>query len=261
MPLMDSLRYRAMKILANSSKAALSLHLRLFPQLRIALPESLPARRRAPEGGIPRILWQTNYSRRVTLQVYTCFRFNRLLAPTCAYRFHGDAECDRFVEETYPGAVAEAYRRLRIGAARADFWRILVLLKHGGLYLDIDSNLTVNPERFLRGGAEGVFIAMKNGEVTNYFLAATPGHPVLQAACDRIVRNITEGALTSVYDMTGPTVLDAVVKEAGIVPLSYKRACVQGQFVNKRGQYRDKPGGAWADAQQTMPILAPERAE
>ena len=195
------------------------------------------------------------------MQVYACALFNRWLSPTCAYRYHSDEACDRFVAETYPGPVAEAYGRLRIGAARADFWRILVLLKHGGLYLDIDSNLTRNPERFLGPQTEGVFIAMKNGEVTNYFLAAAPGHPVLQAVCDQIVRNIAEGRHASVYDLTGPTVLDAAVKAAGIAPISYKAACVQGQFVSKSGQYRDKPDGAWWAAQQVTPIVAKDRSE
>jgi mannosyltransferase OCH1-like enzyme len=256
MAVMDAIRYRAVKVFANTSKVLLSLHLRAFPKLRLELPAHRPARRPAPPGAIPRIVWQTNYTRKVTLQVFACFRFNRWLAPTCEYRFHGDEDCDRFVEENYPGEVARAYGRLRIGAARADFWRLLVLLKHGGIYLDIDSNFTGNPERFLRGDPEGVFIAMKNGEVTNYFLAAAPGNPVLQAACDRIVRNITAAELTSVYDLTGPTVLDAVVKEAGIAPISYKLACTQGQFTNKRGQYLDKPNGAWSVAQQATPIVA-----
>lgn len=261
MAFMEAMRYRAVKILANTSKVLLSLHLFLFPKLRLTLPQTAPARRPAPAGRIPRIVWQTNYTRAVTLQVYTCFCFNRLIAPTCEYRFHGDAEADRYVEEHFPGRIARAYARLRIGAARADFWRVLVLLKEGGMYLDIDSNFTSNPERFLKGDPEGVFIAMKNGEVTNYFLASAPGNPVLQAVVDRIVENIEAGELTSVYDLTGPTVLDAVVKAAGIAPLSYKLACTQGQFINKRGQYSDKPNGAWHVAQQTQKIVASEKAE
>ena len=130
-----------------------------------------------------------------------------------------------------------------------------MLLKHGGLYLDIDSNFTGSPEVFIPADADDMFIAMKNGEVTNYFLACAPGHPVLQEVCRRIVDNIREGSLKSVYDMTGPTVLDAVVKEMGVKPYSYKQACTQGQFINKTGQYADKANGAWWIEQKEKSIV------
>jgi mannosyltransferase OCH1-like enzyme len=262
MSLWDHIRYRAIKIYANASKTVFSLHLDLFPSMRKELPAFEPASRPAPAPRrIPRIIWQTNYTRSVTLQVYACFRFNRRLSRTHEYRFHDDEACDRFVRETYPGEIWEAYKRLQIGAARADFWRILVLLKFGGLYLDIDSNFSDFPDRFIEDDAEHMFLVMKNGEITNYFLASAPGNPVFQEICDRIVKNINEGVLPGVFEMTGPVVVDAVVKDLGVKYVTYKKACVQGQFTNKKGQYADKPEGVWTIAQKLMPVLARRDAE
>ena len=192
----------------------------------------------------------------MTLQVYACFRFNRLLSSTHEYHFHDDEACDRFVKESYPEETWQAYKRLQIGAARADFWRILVLLKHGGLYLDIDANFVDFPERFIGADADDMFVVMKNGEITNYFLASAPGNPILREICDRIVKNINDGVLPGVFEMTGPIVVDAVVKELGVKFVSYKKACVQGQFTNKKGQYADKPDGVWTIAQKRIPVLA-----
>lgn len=257
MRLGQAIRYRAMKIAGNTSKIALHAHLKLFPKARRDLPVHEPARLQAPAGKIPRIVWQTNHTRSVTLQLYACHLFNRWLSPTCEYRYCDDDACDGFVAANYPGRIAEAYSRLRIGAARADFWRILVLLKHGGIYLDIDANFTRNPEQFLGDDPRDVFISMKNGEVTNYFIASAPGNPILADVCDRIVANIEAGKISSVYHMTGPTVLDAAVRAAGARVVSFKEACVQGQFTNKAGQYADKPSGAWHVEQQMKPIVAP----
>jgi mannosyltransferase OCH1-like enzyme len=256
MTLLDAIRYRAMKIGGNSSKVLFSLHLTLFPRQRRQIPAHLAPSSCAPQRRIPRIVWQTNYTRSVTRQVFMCFRFNRLLTRNYAYNLFDDAQCDRFVAENYPGEINEAYRRLTVGAARADFWRVLVLLRHGGIYLDMDANFSDLPDRHIDAAAETLFIAMNNGEVTNYFIASAPGDAVLKDVCDRIVRNINEGLLKSVYDLTGPRVLDAAVKAHGVQPLNYKKICVQGQFVNKRGQYIDKPGGDWMSAQTSAPIIS-----
>lgn len=261
MSLRDKLRYRFIKIYANASKVVLSLHLAFFPSIRKELPVCEPASRPEPsERRIPRIIWQTNYTGSVTLQVYACFRFNRILSMTHEYRFQNDQECDRFVKDFYPEETWRAYKRLQIGAARADFWRMLVLLKYGGIYLDIDANFVESPDNVIDDDAEGVFIVMKNGEITNYFLASAPGNPVLAEVCARIVQNINAGVLPGVFEMTGPVVLDAVIKEWGVKYISYKKICVQGQFTSKKGQYADKPDGVWTIAQKLKPVLAEEAA-
>ncbi len=184
-----------------------------------------------------------------------------MLSPTYAYHFIDDAQCDKFVEENYPGEIWNAFKRLRIGAARADFWRILVLLKHGGIYMDIDANFTDFPDRFIADDDDQVFIFVDDNHVTNYFIASAPGNPVLEEVCRRIVQNINEEQLTSVYAMTGPIVLDAVVKERGGASINYKKACTQGQFTNKKGQYADKPNGIWTIAEKTESILTPKISE
>lgn len=254
------LRYRTVKIGANVVKVALSGVMLAAPKWRQTLPSALPARRSAGAAQrIPRILWQTNYAQRVTPQLYGCFLFNRAVAPTYDYRFVDDEACDRFVEQNFPGRVWQAFRRLNIGAARADFWRILVLLKHGGVYMDIDGNFVGDPDRFIAPDAEHVFIATDDAAVTNYFMASAPGNPVLQDICDEIVRNIENGELTSIFHMTGPTVIDRIVKARAITPTSHRIASIQGQFTNKKGQYADKPAGRWDVAEKLGPILSKKR--
>lgn len=248
--------YRAIKIGGNIIKVVCSADLLIRPNKRKTIPEYLPAKRNATSAkAIPRIVWQTNYSNRVTMPVYANFLFNRWLTPEFEYRYHDDEACEAFIEHHFPGRYSDAFKRLQIGAAKADFWRILVLLKEGGIYLDIDSNFAARPEDVIGSDEEAVFIAMDNGEVTNYCLAARAGHPALQLMADRIAQNIEEGTITSVYDMTGPTVVDAVVKETQARIRNYREICTQGQFTNKRAQYADKKDGAWWEAQAKASIL------
>jgi mannosyltransferase OCH1-like enzyme len=252
----EQLRYRSIKVLANACKVTASIGLRFFPSARWEIPKSVMPRQEA--GGpkaIPRIIWQTNYTNRVSLAIYLNFLFNRFISPTFEYRYCDDDTCDQFVREYFPGAVWDAYSKLQVGAAKADFWRVLVLLAHGGIYLDIDSNFAAPPEGFIKDDASELLIIMKNGEITNYFMASAPGNPLLQRMVDKIVANIADNTLASVYDMTGPTVVDAIAKEAGVTPANYQLVCTQGQFTNKKSQYVDKPNGTWWTEQSQKSIV------
>lgn len=256
MNLSEQFRYRSIKIFANLCKVFGSVSLWVHPASRWEIPKLVPARQKVlSHKAIPRIIWQTNYSNRVSLPVYMNFMFNRFIAPTFEYRYCDDAACDQFVREHHAGAVWDAYSKLQVGAAKADVWRILILLTYGGVYLDIDSNFAAPPEVFIKSDATELFIAMKNGEITNYFMASAPENPLLQSMLEKIIANITDNTLTSVYDMTGPTVVDAVAKNAGVVPANYQLICTQGQFTNKKSQYVDKPNGAWWTEQQQKTIV------
>src|SRR5262245_49824232 len=113
----------------------------LFPTVRFSLPHrSRPILAINSAHRIPKIIWQTNYTDRVTLAVYLNYLFNRCLSPTYAYRFMDPRKRAEFIKKHCSADVLEAYSKLLIGAAQADLWRILVLRQFGGVYLDIDAH-------------------------------------------------------------------------------------------------------------------------
>jgi mannosyltransferase OCH1-like enzyme len=57
------------------------------------------------------------------------------------YQFYDDERVDEFIRQEYGGDVLSLYRRINIGAAKADLFRYAVLYKSGGIYWDIDSLL------------------------------------------------------------------------------------------------------------------------
>ena len=251
------LAIRLMQFFGNLLKLLFYAHFRLMPHARLTLPAfSPPLWKTSKPQRVSRILWQTNYTDRVTLPVYVNYRWNRLMAPTHEHRFCNDDVCAEFISKHFPGAVHEAYSRLQIGAARADFWRVLVLLKEGGVYMDIDAALCWPPEALFAGGCSELLIQNTDGTLTNYFMASAAGNPLMQEIADRILLNIQENKLQSVYDMTGPTVVDAVANHRdGVTVESSKLICRQGQFTSKRFQYPDKLKGYWVKEQQEKSIL------
>jgi mannosyltransferase OCH1-like enzyme len=76
------------KISANLSKLfCYGFHF-IFPKARFTLPTQSNALFRTKRThAIPHVIWQTNFTNRVTLPVYLNYLFNRLMAPSFEYRF------------------------------------------------------------------------------------------------------------------------------------------------------------------------------
>lgn len=244
------------QLIGNLFKVVFYADLRLRPKKRYTVPSfSPPLLGAASPRSIPRIVWLTNYSNRVTLSVYANYLFNRLIAPTFEFRFRDDEDCARFINEHCSAEVRDLYSRLQIGAAKADFWRILVLSAHGGIYMDVDAALLWPPEWFLEPHQSELLIRPKDGKLTNYFLATAPGNPIFKTIADRISTNIAENSIKSVFDMTGPTVVDAVASVFPIHTAPYNLVCKQGIFTNKAFQYPDDKTRYWVTAQAQMDIV------
>ena len=249
----------SVKLLANSLKYFCYIFHLVFPEKRYDL---------ASEGDtpvvslnmqtIPRIIWQTNFTNRVTLPVYLNYCFNRRMALGYNYRFMTTGEREQFVREHYPARVFNAYSRLQIGAAQADFWRVLVLQKYGGVYMDIDAHLVWPLEKILAPDQEELFLQIKTGEISNYFIASKPNNPYLGEIINQILYNIENEVSQNVYDLTGPGVFNRVLSSLDVPKRYYLYTCNQGNFTNEYFQYLDKPQGKWTKEQGKVPVLKPK---
>jgi mannosyltransferase OCH1-like enzyme len=247
---------RVIKLAANLIKAACYLFHFFFPNQRYTLPsQAAPLWRSRRPTRIPRTLWQTNYTQRVTLAVYINYLFNRLLSPTFEYRFMVTEARAEFIQARYAADVFDDYSRLQIGAAQADFWRLLVLQQHGGVYLDIDAHFVWPLGRIVKPDYDELYIKIKRGELSNYFIASKPDNPHLAQMIQLIQKNIRENTLKNVYDLTGPGVLNQVLDVAKVNTTYYRYTCSQGNFTNEFFQYIDKPQGKWTKAQKEIDIV------
>jgi mannosyltransferase OCH1-like enzyme len=238
---------RLIKLLANVAKMlCYGIHF-VFPKARFRLPaRARPLHATRTPSVIPRILWQTNYTDRVTLPVYLNYLFNRLMSPTFEYRFMiTEARAD-FVRDHCSRETFDCYSRLQIGAAQADFWRLLVLYEHGGVYLDIDGHVV---------WPLGRIVATKHRTIGNHFIASKPGNPHLARLIEVVVDNIRLRRHRNVYELTGPGVLNLVLDIDTINTRYYLYTCSQGNFTNEYFQYIDKPQGKWTKEQQEIEII------
>jgi mannosyltransferase OCH1-like enzyme len=256
---------RVVKLAANAMRPLFYLHYWLLPQQRFKLENSAAVStssgevindgRQSIATLIPKIIWQTNYTNRVSLPIKTAWCWNRLLSRGYKYHFHSTAECLAFVEQNFPGKPTELYSRLTIGAAQADVWRLMVLYKHGGVYMDIDSHFVWPLDRFIKAGTSEIFLRYKSKDATNYFIASAPANPNIKALLDEVLYRIENSQSNNVYDITGPSVFqDILANKSHTWRLSH-HTCLQGNFSNKFFQYLDKPQGRWTQEQKLRRVV------
>ena len=243
---------RSAQFLGNFLKIFFIAHHKLFPNQRFKIPaKSGPWFSSKKPKNIPRIFWQTNYTNQVTLPVYVNYLWNRLLTPTFEHRYALDPDCETFIRNNFSEEIFNAYKKLNIGAAKADFWRCLVLLKHGGIYLDMDAGFCWPPEWFLKNQQKEFFIRNKEGFITNYLIAATPLHNAIATISEQIQQNIDQGLLKSIYDMTGPTVFHNLLTNREDLSINYSKGYVkQGLFTRKEFQYPNNLNGYWVTEEE-----------
>ncbi len=249
---------RMIKLLGNISKVLCYLFHFIAPHKRFLLPEYAPPLwNRTSKDTIPKKLWQTNYTNKVTLSVYLNYLFNRIFSPYHSYHFSSTEQRDQFIRNYYPESIYNSYSQLQIGAAQADLWRLLVLQKWGGVYMDIDAHLVWPLHWIIQPEYSELYLKIKDGRLTNYFIASKPNNPNLQEIIDKIIIHIEQNKLTNVYELTGPAVFDSILSHKNVLTAYYRYTCNQGNFTNEFFQYMDKPQGKWNREQEQRSIIRP----
>jgi hypothetical protein len=129
---------------------------------------------------IPRIVHVTSKSRCAT-QAFIRNTDNWKF-PNHTFVFHDDAAVDRLLDKYWPEFPHIQFSRncLVSGAAKADLWRYLVLYEYGGIYSDIDTG--PGPQftgEIITSKDDAWFVQEKGGFLTQYFIAASPRHPIM----------------------------------------------------------------------------------
>lgn len=93
-----------------------------------------------------------------------------------------------------------------VGQLRADIARYEILLAHGGLYVDTDTEALANVEHRLDGHA-ALAAAEDTRWVGNTYLAAEPGHPVMADLVAGLRRSIGDNPGARPNVTTGPQYL------------------------------------------------------
>lgn len=162
---------------------------------------------------IPKIIHQTYYnSESLPAEVIKSIEKLKSLNPDWEYRFYDDKAVLAFVLANYGDAMVSRFEKInpKYNVVMADLFRYLVLIKEGGLYLDIKStvrfplNQIIKPDdkylisqwrnqlgfKFGGWGLCEELIKIPGGEFHTWYIASIPCHPFLLDVINKVVFNI-----------------------------------------------------------------------
>ena len=231
---------RIIKLLGNTTKMLCYPFHWIFPHKRFTIPKFSPKKiNPTNHHKIPKVLWQTNYTNKVSLPVYLNYLFNRLMSLDYDYHYVSDDDVLEYLEHNTSPEVFSAYKKLTNGAAKADLWRLVVLYNEGGVYLDMDAHFIWPLSKIIKPQYDELFVTTKK-HMSNYFLATKKGNIIYKDTIDLIVNNIeTNKGNMGVYSLTGPGVLHLGIGDKEVNYKLYRYICVQGSFTNEYFQYID----------------------
>jgi len=159
---------------------------------------------------IPRIIHQTWFEALTTARYPHLQRLQHSWkASGWDYRFYTDDDCNDFIKKHYPERFVDAYDALLPGAFKADFFRLLVLFKHGGVYADIDVQLDADLDSFITKDLS-FFVPRdvpldywpdSNYCLWNGLLGSAPGNPIIAKAIEDVVTTVLNRV--DYYDIEG----------------------------------------------------------
>ncbi|MGE4480374.1 glycosyltransferase [Acidocella sp.] len=133
--------------------------------------------------------------------------------PDYEWRCFDEARARAYLASKFPGPVSQAYQRVREIPQKADLFRLALLVAEGGIYADADDRCLRALDMVLPRRAALVLAQEEFGCAANHFIAAVPGHPVLQAALRAVVTALNRGDNEIPWLLSGPGLLTRVLAQ------------------------------------------------
>jgi mannosyltransferase OCH1-like enzyme len=186
--------------------------------------------------------------------------------PGYRYEFYDDARIDQFLKDEYGTDILTLYKRINIGAAKADFFRYAVLYKKGGVYIAIDSGINGSLDDFIQ--ADDMAIITREGDPSlfaQWALVFSPGHSFLKYTIDLVLKNMRENKYPhDVHRMTGPYAYTEAINNClerepdtphRVLGTDYNGHLIVKYKLGKFFLY--ERGDHWKNKQLTTPVLKP----
>ncbi|HEX4096213.1 MAG TPA: glycosyltransferase [Caulobacteraceae bacterium] len=172
-----------------------------------------------------------------------------------------------FIRKHFGARELRAFEACAAPAMQSDYFRLCVLKRKGGFYIDTDMRCVAPLADLIASCPGGLLSTLYAHLVNNPWLSPTKNDPFVSACLQLATANITDEAAPSVYTATGPGVLDAI--RLVVHPESAPRILaaldnpVQRQWgfpmVLERARRIIEPTPALRDSFDTIRLLGPGR--
>lgn len=154
---------------------------------------------------IPKIIYQTWKTKNLNENCLKIKNNIQKLNPEYDIILYDDKDIDEFIKINFDEFIYNCYSQLNVGASKADFWRYCILYKNGGIYLDIDSDITSPLSQLIKEDDQCIITREGNpGIFNNWIMIFEKGHPILARTIYNCCYNIINKTSNDICYLTGP---------------------------------------------------------
>lgn len=163
---------------------------------------------------IPKTIYQTWHSKEVPAPIQDEIDEMMEINKGWKREMYDDNDIETFIGENFDSNTLNIYKRLNIGAAKADLWRYMVLYKYGGVYLDIDSIIKKPLDDLIKDDDQLIVTREGNkGFFVQWCLMCEKGNKVMEECIKECLYNIENLESNDIHVITGPTVYRNVLEK------------------------------------------------
>jgi mannosyltransferase OCH1-like enzyme len=162
---------------------------------------------------IPLKIYQTWYTKDLPDKMKERVELLKVNNPEFEHCLFDDNDCREFIKNNYDANVLYAYDHLVPGAYKADLWRLCVLYKNGGIYMDIKLSC-INNFKLIELSETEHFVLDRVGPLSIYnaLLVCKRDNPFLWRGICRIAANVRHRIYGKTpLDPTGPRLLGDII--------------------------------------------------
>lgn len=125
---------------------------------------------------IPKIIYMTDKE----LKYITIYSDNwKKLNPEYEIKLFDNTMCENFLLENYSQLHLDIFKFIPDGPIKADFWRVCVLYKYGGVYVDADVEPIIPLKDYIVKDVHFVTCLSTHGGLNPHFIMAKPNEKIL----------------------------------------------------------------------------------
>lgn len=162
---------------------------------------------------LPKTIYQTWYKKTLPTSIQQSVNWMLKQNPNYSYELSDDNDMDMFIKQNFNDTIYSAFKMLKVGAAKADLWRYLILFKNGGVYLDVDSMIYGVLDNLITDNSAIISREKNYGKFVQWCLIYPSNHPLLKLCIDKCVFNILNKTTNDILELTGPVVYSQAIRE------------------------------------------------
>ena len=137
---------------------------------------------------IPKVIYQTWKTQNLPIKVQKLRKKMYKLNSEYEFIIYTDEQMNDFMSSNAPKEIKDVFFRINNIVAKADLWRYFILYTYGGIYLDIDSEITGKLDNLLTDNDTAIITAEKNKDMfVQWALIFDKGHKVLEKTIENIL--------------------------------------------------------------------------